>query len=163
MSFSYSASSSIGGGDDQYEINGSEYSASHGGNSIATDLLAMLGGQSGEDGALVGSIYATFSSEFVSEIEQSILRADNPIEVSETEELTVLGHRGVWVNRQEVSAWRGDIAISEYRIHEDSNPKVRVNPAHMGSKFSIINISGFLAHSFALSISFFKRIFLSIR
>merc|ERR1719360_205961 len=53
-----------------------------------------------------------------------ILRATNPIEISETEELTVIGQRGIWMNKAEVNAWRGDIAISEYRIHEDANPQI---------------------------------------
>jgi hypothetical protein len=60
----------------------------------------------------------------LSQIEQSILRSANPIEVNETEELTVLGQRGLWLNRAEVNAWRGDIAISEYRIHQDANPQI---------------------------------------
>jgi hypothetical protein len=55
---------------------------------------------------------------------QAILRATKPIEVSETEKLTVIGQRGIWVNKVEVSAWRGDITITEYKIHEDSNPQV---------------------------------------
>jgi hypothetical protein len=60
----------------------------------------------------------------LSQIEQSILRSANPIEVNETEELTVIGQRGLWLNRAEVNAWRGDIAISEYRIHQDANPQI---------------------------------------
>ncbi len=61
---------------------------------------------------------------YLSQIELAILRSLNPIEVNETEELTVLGQRGIWLNRSEVQAWRGDISISEYRIHEDANPQV---------------------------------------
>jgi len=64
------------------------------------------------------------SGEFVSQIEQQILRSSEPIQVSETEELTVLGQRGIWLNKQEVNGWRGDLNISEYRIHEDNNPQV---------------------------------------
>jgi hypothetical protein len=64
------------------------------------------------------------SAEFMSQIEQSILRATNPIEISETEELTVIGQRGIWLNKQEVNAWRGDLAITEYKIYEDSNPQI---------------------------------------
>ena len=61
---------------------------------------------------------------FFSELEQAILRAVNPIEVNETEECTVYGQRGVWLNRAEVHAWRGEIDISEYKIHEDTNPQI---------------------------------------
>ena len=83
--------------------------------SIAQDLMSMYGG---------GSSSASASAEFVSQIEQTILRSSNPVEVSETEELTVIGQRGIWLNKAEVNAWRGDLAISEYRIHQDSNPQV---------------------------------------
>ena len=115
MSFSYNASSSFGGSSSF----GS--SSSSGGNTIATDLLAMIGnGSSSSSSASSGSA----SFEFVSQIEQSILRSANPVEVSETEELTVIGQRGIWLNKAEVNAWRGDISISEYKIHQDSNPQI---------------------------------------
>ena len=84
-------------------------------NNIATDLLALVGNSSSSSNAGV---------EWLSQIEQSILRSANPIEVNETEELTVIGQRGLWLNKAEVNAWRGDIAISEYRIHQDANPQI---------------------------------------
>jgi len=89
-------------------------------NNIAQDLLALIGG---------GSSSASFSASAsaggeLSQIEQQILRSTQPIEVSETEEITVIGQRGVWMNKAEVNAWRGDLAITEYRIHEDANPQV---------------------------------------
>lgn len=95
---------------------------------IANDLLSIIG-QSGfssasfSAGASSASAGAS-SSEFMSEIERAIIRSTNPIDVSETEELTVIGQRGLWINRQEVQAWRGDLAITEYRIHEDNNPQI---------------------------------------
>jgi hypothetical protein len=103
---SFGASSSFGG------------SSSAGGNSIATDLLTMAASMGGS------SASGASSAEFMSQIEQSILRSAQPIEVSETEELTVIGQRGIWLNKQEVNAWRGDLAISEYKIYEDSNPQI---------------------------------------
>jgi len=84
-------------------------------NNIATDLLALVANSSSSSNAGV---------EWLSQIEQSILRSANPIEVNETEELTVIGQRGLWLNRAEVNAWRGDIAISEYIIHQDANPQI---------------------------------------
>ena len=90
-------------------------SASSGGNQIATDLLALVGNSSSSSNAGV---------EWLSQIEQSILRSANPIEVNESEELTVLGQRGLWLNRAEVNAWRGDISIEQYRIHQDANPQI---------------------------------------
>jgi len=83
--------------------------------SIAQDLMSMFGGASSS---------ASGSAEFVSQIEQAILRSSKPVEVSETEELTVIGQRGIWLNKQEVNGWRGDLAITEYKIHEDRNPQV---------------------------------------
>ena len=112
MSYSYNSSSSSGGASF-----GASYGASSGGSSIATDLLSLIGNGS-------ASASGSSSSEFLSQIEQAILRANNPINVSETEELTVIGQRGIWLNKQEVNAWRGDLAISEYKIYEDRNPQV---------------------------------------
>ncbi len=133
MSFSYS-SSSFGGAQgfesasfgaaasfESSSFGGAAASASKSGaNNIATDLLALIGGNSS------ASVSASANSavEWLSQIEQTILRSANPVEISETEELTVLGQRGLWINRAEVNAWRGDIAISEYRIHEDRNPQI---------------------------------------
>jgi len=54
----------------------------------------------------------------------SILRSLNPIEVNETEEISVFGNKGVWVNKAEVMNWRGDLSINEYVINEDANPEV---------------------------------------
>jgi len=111
MSYSFS-SSAVGGS----VSGGFSSSSASGGNNIAADLLAFAGSNSAAASSSAGG--------FVSEIEQSILRSTVPVEVNETEELTVLGQRGLWVNKAEVNAWRGDIAISEYRIHEDANPQV---------------------------------------
>lgn len=101
---------------------------------IATDLLALLGGGSASASGAETRSSASYSMassggvsdgvNFLSKIEQAILRSTNPIDVNETEELTVLGQHGLWINRSEVQAWRGDISINEYRIHEDSNPQV---------------------------------------
>jgi len=73
---------------------------------------------------LGGSSNSSAYSEFLSQVKQANLRSSNPIEISETEKLTVLGQRVIWLNRAEVNAWTGDISINEYRTHEDSNPQV---------------------------------------
>ena len=62
------------------------------------------------------------SSQFLSEVEVSLLNSVNPLELEESGEITVLGNRGVWTNRDEVSKFRGD--LNEYSINEDSNPQV---------------------------------------
>jgi len=125
MSFSYQSSSfgssSGGAGFGSSSFGGASFgssssSSSGGASNIATDLLAMLGSSSGSASGSAGGE--------ISQIEQQILRSTNPIDVSETEELTVIGQRGIWMNKAEVNAWRGDINISEYKIHQDSNPQI---------------------------------------
>jgi hypothetical protein len=63
-------------------------------------------------------------AEYISELEQQLLRAQVPLEVNETEEITVNGERGLWVNRNEVINWKGDLPITEYLINEDSQPEI---------------------------------------
>ncbi len=41
-------------------------------------------------------------SNGVSQIEQAILGSHNPIDIQESEEITVNGYRGVWANKSEV-------------------------------------------------------------
>ena len=49
----------------------------------------------------------------VSEIENAILRSvDIPIQVHETEEITALGQRGIYVNKSEADNWKGPIPLS---------------------------------------------------
>ena len=60
----------------------------------------------------------------LSQVEVAILRSLNPIEIHETEEITVHGERGVWCNRMEVEKWKGDMDISAYEICDDPNPEI---------------------------------------
>jgi hypothetical protein len=60
----------------------------------------------------------------VSALEQALRNAQTPIETSETEEITVNGVRGIFLNKQEVAAWKGSRPIDSYPIHNDSNPEV---------------------------------------
>jgi hypothetical protein len=64
------------------------------------------------------------SSVFLSDVEAAILRANIPIELNETEEITVNGQRGIWANKTEVSNWRGVCPLSEYQINADPNPEI---------------------------------------
>ena len=59
-----------------------------------------------------------------SAVEQAILGARNPLEFVEAEPLTVIGHTGAWINKDEIVNWRGIIPITQYLINEDSNPEV---------------------------------------
>jgi len=87
-------------------------------NNIASDLL------NASAISISGGGSASFERSAYSALEQAILQASNPIEVQEAEELTVAGFSGRWINKEEISRWRGDIAISQYLINEDSNPEV---------------------------------------
>jgi hypothetical protein len=60
----------------------------------------------------------------LSEVEQAILRAAVPVELDETEQITVNGETGLWANRAEVNNWRGPVPIEEYQINADPNPDV---------------------------------------
>jgi len=95
-----------GGGSSSFQVSGGSSSLQVGGGSSS---LSISGGASGT---------------ILSEIEQAILRSNVPIDINETEEITVLGQRGIWANRAEVINWRGIIPITEYIINEDANPEI---------------------------------------
>ena len=131
QNFSYSSSTGSSGAaqnisQDLLALLGNSGSASSS-NNIAQDLLQLLG-NSGSANAVTGfsasSSSASASASGLSQIELAILRSLNPIEINESEEITVVGQRGIWMNKAEINAWRGDLAISEYKIYEDSNPEI---------------------------------------
>ncbi|CAF0921745.1 unnamed protein product [Brachionus calyciflorus] len=82
-------------------------------NQIASDLLKMT-----------TSFHIKSNNSYLSEIEQAILRSQEPIKIDENEEITVLGERGIWANKSEVINWKGIIPIGDYSINEDSNPEI---------------------------------------
>lgn len=49
------------------------------------------------------------ASGFVSSVEQAILKAHVPIEITESDEITVNGERGIYANKHEVASWKGKI------------------------------------------------------
>ena len=65
-------------------------------------------------------------SNYLSSIEAAILRSAAPIDLldANAEEISVSGQRGIWLNKAEVSNWRGAIPLSQYQINEDPNPEV---------------------------------------
>ena len=100
-------------------------------NSIVNDLLGstvVTSGAGSFGGAsfsgVVSSSSVSFEQSAFSAIEQSILRANNPIEFRDSEVLTVVGQSGQWINKDEIVNWRGVIPITQYLINEDSNPEV---------------------------------------
>ncbi|RMZ97230.1 hypothetical protein BpHYR1_038506 [Brachionus plicatilis] len=62
----------------------------------------------------------------LSPVESIILRSTCPLAVEETEEISVLGQRGIWLNKSEEQNWHGPIPISEYQINEDPDPEIIV-------------------------------------
>ena len=63
-------------------------------------------------------------STFLSKIEEAILRSANPIEIDESEEIEILGQKGIWANKEEVQNWRGPVPISQYCLNEDDYPEI---------------------------------------
>lgn len=64
------------------------------------------------------------SAQMLSDVETAILRSSEPVNLSELDEIEVLGQRGIWANKNEVLNWKGALPINEYRINEDANPEV---------------------------------------
>jgi hypothetical protein len=86
---------------------------------------------------------------YLSEVEAAILRSNVPINVNETEEITVLGQRGIWANKAEVANWKGVIPISQYAINEDGTPQVITKRTEQ--KITYIQVSLKLLFSFEYS------------
>jgi hypothetical protein len=120
-SYSVTTSTSYGSG-----AGGASYAASSGaGGALYGNSAQYSGGfSSGAVGGALSSVGSASSGQYLSEIEASILRSTVPISVNETEEISVLGERGIWANRLEVANWRGAYPISQYVINEDSSPEI---------------------------------------
>ncbi len=87
-------------------------------NQIASDLLqlndprAMNSLRGGSSFDVNGTISGTSNlSGILSSVEAAILRSTIPIDIVETEEITVNGQRGIWANRAETINWKGVIPI----------------------------------------------------
>jgi hypothetical protein len=55
------------------------------------------------------------------------LRSTIPLDINDqstTEEITVNGERGILLNKNEISNWRGLIPLSQYSINDDPNPEI---------------------------------------
>ena len=141
MSFvEFSSERALSGSFGFQSASGFSSSASSGGqvSQIAQDLLQFSQSSSAASafaGASASSASAAFGSAgasaaaggaaFSSQIEAAILAAQGaPININETEEITVLGNRGIWANKAEVVNWKGVIPIEQYVINEDANPEV---------------------------------------
>ena len=104
---------------------GASYVSSSGAGGAQYSSGFSSGAVGGASSALALSSAGSVSAgQYLSDIEASILRSTVPINVNETEEISVLGQRGIWTNRLEVANWRGVYPISQYVINEDSNPEI---------------------------------------
>lgn len=81
---------------------------------IASDLLKLLS-QPG---------YLKEENPKLTTVEERILRSERPIDITESDEVTYLGVRGIYANKSEVINWKGDVNIGEYEINEDSSPEI---------------------------------------
>ena len=68
--------------------------------------------------------YTSNEPQLTRDIAYHILASNIPIDFKETDEITVNGERGIWMNKSEIKNWRGHFPISKYPINEDPNPKV---------------------------------------
>jgi hypothetical protein len=72
-------------------------------------------------------------SNYQSEVETAILNSNIPLEISESEEITVLGNKGIWLNRDEVARFSGN--LNEYKVNEDTNPCVVSKKSEIGLEY----------------------------
>ena len=91
---------------------------------IARDLLALGQDRSFSSLGQKSSRMSIKNSVYLSDTEAAILRSTVPILINETEEITALGHTGIWANKSEITNWKGDKAICEYPLNEDNDPEV---------------------------------------
>jgi hypothetical protein len=61
---------------------------------------------------------------FHSEIEQALLTAKNPIDITTTETATAGQYQGFYLNKQEVDQFRGPLPIEQYPLNDDPCPEV---------------------------------------
>ena len=113
-----------------YVNNSSNYSRSSSVlNQIASDLMQLKQSASSRLAAQSSAGFNTShelnpSPVVLSAIEAAILRSSVPIDIHETEEITVNGQRGIWANKIESENWRGTIPLNQYTINEDPNPDI---------------------------------------
>lgn len=92
---------------------------------IANDLLSTYNTSQN-----VNSNSQLMSGVYLSEIEAAILRSTVPISINESEEITVLGQRGIWANKLEAINWKGFVPLSNYAVNQDENPEIITKRTH---------------------------------
>ena len=68
--------------------------------------------------------HSNSNHDYISNIEAAILKSSFPLETDETEEISVDGQRGLWINKFESTHWKGLMPIDEYPINQDTNPEI---------------------------------------
>lgn len=56
--------------------------------------------------------------------EDVILSSNEPIEINETDEITIDGYSGILANKAEINEWKGIVPLKEYEINRDPNPEI---------------------------------------
>ena len=69
-------------------------------------------------------------------MKRSIIDSLIPLEVSEDEETTALGNKGVWVNKAEVKNWRGPVHLDQYKLNEDATPDLITKTIHQPVEYT---------------------------
>lgn len=64
------------------------------------------------------------TTEFKSQIEKSILNSSDPIPLpADASTISLNGSQGIFMNKSEIDAWKGDLPLYEYKINEDFCPQ----------------------------------------
>lgn len=63
-------------------------------------------------------------SQNSSDVEETILASEIPLNFPDGEVITVNNERGKWLNKSEISNWKGFVPIESYSINQDSSPEI---------------------------------------
>ncbi|CAF0786892.1 unnamed protein product [Brachionus calyciflorus] len=61
-----------------------------------------------------------------SEVENAIIKSENPLPINETDEIEALNVHGIWANKEENLNWKGPIPLEKYELHDDPNPELLI-------------------------------------
>jgi hypothetical protein len=112
-SSSYSShSSSFGASGSAYASSGSSYGHQQAGGYSAQVSRGGHQQQQQQHGA------------YRSQIAEQVINAQQPVNIQATEQFSHGNYRGLYLNKQEVDAFRGPMPIEQYKINDDPNPEV---------------------------------------
>lgn len=81
----------------------------------------------------IGDVSVGSAGDYLSEYEARILKATSPIDFLDNDlESIILNEKqkGIWLNKDEVERWNGDIPLSKYEINKDDDPFVITKKIH---------------------------------